>query len=80
MINGSIFICQQDKSKHHKSFLCGVEVPDVMEKEDVSLKMKTSFDIEEPLLYDSFSTGFVWGVATSAYQVSALNDRVLTIK
>ena len=52
-------------------FYASVEVPDVMEKEDVSLKMKTSFDIEEPLLYDSFSTGFVWGVATSAYQVSA---------
>ena len=51
-----------------------------MDKEDVSLKMKTSFDIEEPLLYDSFPTGFVWGVATSAYQVSALNERVLTIK
>ena len=57
-------------------FYASVEVPDVMEKEDVSLKMKTSFDIEEPLLYDSFSTGFVWGVATSAYQVSALNDRI----
>ena len=53
-------------------FYASVEVPDEMEKEDVSLKMKTSFDIEEPLLYDSFSTGFVWGVATSAYQVSAL--------
>ena len=74
-INGSIFICRQDKSKHHKSY-ASVEVPDVMEKEDVSLKMKTSFDIEEPLLYDSFSTGFVWGVATSAYQVSEANSRV----
>ena len=77
MINGSTFISQQDKSKHHKSFFnASDEVPDVIEKEDVSLKMKTSFDIEEPLLYDSFPTGFVWGVATSAYQVSALNDRV----
>ena len=52
-------------------FYASVEVPDVMEKEDISLKMKTSFDIEEPLLYNSFPTGFVWGVATSAYQVSA---------
>ena len=42
-----------------------------MEEQDVSqLKMKTSFDIEEPLLYDNFPPDFVWGVATSAYQVS----------
>ena len=26
-------------------------------------------DPEEPLLYDSFPDGFVWGVASSAYQV-----------
>ena len=27
------------------------------------------FEYEEPLLYDTFPSDFVWGVATSAYQV-----------
>ena len=27
------------------------------------------FEYEEPLLYDTFPEDFVWGVATSAYQV-----------
>ena len=50
-----------------------------METEDVSaLKMKTSFDIEEPLLYNNFPQGFVWGVATSAYQVSKSPENQLS--
>ena len=28
------------------------------------------YDYEEPLLYDTFPDGFVWGAATAAYQVS----------
>ena len=28
------------------------------------------YDYEEPLLYDIFPDGFVWGAATAAYQVS----------
>ena len=27
------------------------------------------FEYEEQLLYDTFPNGFVWGAATSAYQV-----------
>ena len=27
------------------------------------------FEYEEPLLYDTFPNDFIWGVATSAYQV-----------
>ena len=27
------------------------------------------YDYEEPLLYDTFPDGFVWGAATAAYQV-----------
>ena len=32
------------------------------------------FEYEEPLLYDTFPEGFVWGVATSAYQVNFLRQ------
>ena len=28
------------------------------------------YDIEEPLLYDTFPDDFMWGTATAAYQVS----------
>ena len=27
------------------------------------------YEYEEPLLYDTFPDDFIWGVATSAYQV-----------
>ena len=27
------------------------------------------YEIEEPLLYDTFPEGFLWGTATAAYQV-----------
>lgn len=27
------------------------------------------FEYEEPLLYDTFPEGFLWGAATAAYQV-----------
>ena len=30
------------------------------------------YDIEEPLLYDTFPDDFMWGTATAAYQVSKL--------
>ena len=30
------------------------------------------FEYEEQLLYDTFPNGFVWGAATSAYQVKYL--------
>ena len=32
--------------------------------------VKGQFEYEEPLLYDTFPSDFVWGVATSAYQVN----------
>ena len=28
------------------------------------------FNIEEPLLYDTFPEDFIWGTATAAYQLS----------
>ena len=28
------------------------------------------YEIEEPLLYDTFPEGFLWGTATAAYQVN----------
>ncbi len=31
-----------------------------------------SYVYEEELLYDTFPDGFAWGVATAAYQVSAI--------
>ena len=31
-----------------------------------------SYVYEEELLYDTFPDGFAWGVATAAYQVSAV--------
>ena len=34
-----------------------------------ALDFQARFDIEEPLLYDTFPANFQWGVATSAYQV-----------
>ena len=30
---------------------------------------KCQYEYEEPLLYDSFPEDFMWGVATSAFQV-----------
>ena len=29
----------------------------------------TGLDYEEPILYDTFPDGFIWGAATAAYQV-----------
>ena len=28
------------------------------------------YEIEEPIFYDTFPDGFLWGTATAAYQVS----------
>ena len=33
-------------------------------------KRELGYEYEEPLLYDTFPDGFVWGAATAAYQVS----------
>ncbi len=33
------------------------------------------FEYEEQLLYDTFPNGFVWGAATSAYQVKYYHSR-----
>ena len=32
-------------------------------------KRERGYEYEEPLLYDTFPDGFVWGAATAAYQV-----------
>ena len=35
------------------------------------------FEYEEPLLYDTFPDDFVWGVATSAFQVTRAKTELL---
>lgn len=37
------------------------------------------FEYEEPLLYDTFPEDFVWGVATSAYQVAKAKLKLFSI-
>ena len=41
-----------------------------------AIKAVPDYEIEEPLLYDTFPEGFLWGTATAAYQVKYIFSHI----